>query len=126
MNIGVDIVTEVIDDLISNNIIVNKGKGGKDSFFIVDEPSDSEEINVKNVVDEDISLNALGELIDEKFYAILVNKIESEVKLALNDNLNYNIINKKESNVNDILITSLREEIKFLRDELKSKDEVTK
>ena len=31
---------------------------------------------------------------------------------------------KKESNVNDVLIITLREEIKFLRDELKSKDKI--
>ena len=80
--------------------------------------------------------NALGNLIDDKFYTILVNKIKSEVKLALNDIFNGNTIKevndaiikdgnyKKESNVNDVLIITLREEIKFLRDELKSKDKI--
>ena len=132
-----DSVKKVLDNLISNNIIVDKGKEGKESFFIVNVPSDSENIkNVENVeivanvenVEDDTSLNAIGELIDDKFYSILINRIKSEVKLALDERLNCNIIKEvntnKDSNTNDILITTLKEEIKFLRDELKSKDQV--
>ena len=139
ISIEVDSVKKVLDNLISNNIIVDKGKEGKESFFIVNVPSDSENIkNVENVeivsnvenVEDDTSLNAIGELIDDKFYSILINRIKSEVKLALDERLNCNIIKEvntnKDSNTNDILITTLKEEIKFLRDELKSKDQVIK
>ena len=87
---------------------MDKGKDGEESFFIVNALSDSENIHdVKNVLEDDISLNALGELIDDNFYSILVNRIQSEVKLALDENLNCNIIKevntKKDSNTNDIL-----------------------
>ena len=32
-DIGADIVEKIIDDLISNNMIENKGRNGKESFF---------------------------------------------------------------------------------------------
>ena len=137
-DIEADIVEKVIDDLISNNMIENKGRNGKESFFIVNMPSDNEGLihETNNVFEDDADLNALRNLIDDKFYTILVNKIKSEVKLALNDIFNGNTIKevndaiikdgnyKKESNVNDVLIITLREEIKFLHDELKSKDKI--
>ena len=57
-----------------------------------------------------------------------MNKIKSEVKLALTDCLNSDIIqtanNKNVSYANEVLIATLREEIKFLRNELNSKDKV--
>ena len=81
-----------------------------------------------------MSFNALDEFIDERFYSILINKIKSEVKLALNDTINNETIqnvnhinNKNEMNLKENkrledLITTLKEEIKFLRNEMESKD----
>ena len=107
---GIDIQEEdvltVIDNLLLRNIIVDKGKGKKESFFIVDLPSESDEnINKSSVehessdeninkssVEHESSLNALHEFIDENFYTILMNKIKSEVKAALNDSLNNDAI----------------------------------
>ena len=135
---GIDIQEEdvptVIDNLLLRNIIVDKGKGKKESFFIVDLPSESDEninkssvehessdeninkssvehessdenINKSSVehessdeninkssVEHESSLNALHEFIDESFYTILMNKIKSEVKAALNDSLNNDAI----------------------------------
>ena len=57
-----------------------------------------------------------------------MNKIKGEVKLALNDCLNSDIIqtanNKNVSYANEVLIATLREEITFLHYELNSKDKV--
>ena len=98
-----DEVERVTDNLVLRNIVIDKGKEGKESFFIVDLPSDGEDIsnNIKHGDD------ALQHFIDEKFYSVLVNKIKREIQIALKDARNCDIIqaindsnNNKETNVN--------------------------
>ena len=89
INIGQEDVRKVIENLISRNVNIDKGKQGKESFFVLDLVSEGEEIisDVTNDSEHVANLNALQDFIDEKFYLTLVNKIKSEVKLALNDSL---------------------------------------
>ena len=123
----------VMDDLILRNIVVDKGKG-KESFFVVDSPSVDEEISYISKRDSEHgnTFTALHEFIDEKFYSVLINKIKAEIKLALDDALKSETIhsvnevnnNKNENKCLDELIATLKDEIKFLRNELVSKDKV--
>ena len=98
VNIEVEEVRKIINDLILRNVIIGKGKQGKESFFVVELISEGEQIvnDEKNDSEHVSSFNALHEFIDEKFHTILSNKIKSEVKLALNELINhdktYNII----------------------------------
>ena len=123
-----------MDDLVLRGVITDKGKEGKESFFIIDSPSEVEGRN--NIVNRDSehenSFNALHDFIDEKFYSVLINKIKTEIKLALNDGLSHDTIksikqtnnNKNENKCFDELIATLKDEIKFLRNELNSKDKI--
>ena len=138
IDIEMDEVKKVIDNLIFRNIVIDKGKEGKESFFIVDLPPDGEDIsiNLKHGDDDESSFNALQHFIDEKFHSVLVNKIKTEIQIALKDALNCDIIqaindsnNNKETNVNgnnclNELIAVLKDEIKFLRTELDSKNTI--
>ena len=88
---------KVTDKLIPRNVIKDKGKEGKESLFIVDlSPEDEEIINIAQQVNSgsepESSFNALQEFIDERFYSTLINKIKSEIKLALNESLNHDSI----------------------------------
>ena len=98
------------------------------------EKSDSE--GDKSDWEDDSNFNALYDFIDEKFYSTLVSKIKTEVKLALNEALNVNISHSikqtDNKNVMDFnenkclkeLITTLKEEINLLRNEMDSKDKI--
>ena len=101
--------------------------------------SEGEQIvnDVKNDSEHVSSCHALHEFIDEKFHTILSNKIKSEVKLALNELINHDFIqniqhnnnssngfNLKENKSMDDLISTLKEEIDFLRNEVVSKDKI--
>ena len=130
-----------VDSLISRKVVVDKGKKDKESFFVVEKPPSEvdvdldvevelhENINNETTVREH-DLNALQTFINEKFYSTLVNKIKAEVKLALNDVLNCDIIqavkHTHNKNTNDVLVESMHNEILFLRKELTSKDEIIK
>ena len=106
INIGQEDVRKVIENLISRYVIIDKGKQGKESFFVLDLASEGEEIisDVTSDSEHVSNLNALQDFIDEKFYITFVNKIKSEVKLALNDSRNLDFIqdikhnNRKEMN----------------------------
>ena len=76
---------EVIEHLMLRNIIVDKGREGKESFLVVNLLSESEEKvdDTQSGSEHETSLNDLHEFIDVSFYATLVSKIKSEVKLAL-------------------------------------------
>ena len=47
IDIEMDEVKKVIDNLILRNIVIDKGKEGKESFFIVDLPPDGEDISIQ-------------------------------------------------------------------------------
>ena len=88
---------KVTDNLISRNVTKDKGKEGQESLFIADlSPEDEEIINITQKVNSgsetESSFNALQQFIDERFYSTLINKIESQIKLALNESLNHDSI----------------------------------
>ena len=106
---------------------MDKGKGGKESFFIVDSPSDDEDTcedphEKHHVSEANTNRNDLHDFIEDK--------IKREVKLALDYCLKSDISqtspNKNPTHANELLIATLREEITFLRNELQSKDEIIK
>ena len=75
------------------------------------------------------SLHDVKEFIDNKLYSTLIDRIKrevkNEIKNALNSNqLNADIRNDIVNDNNDSLITSLKSEIDFLRNELLSKDKI--
>ena len=143
INMELEQVGKLIDNLLERNIIVNRGKQG--NFYVVDLLSDNEEISeeisdVKNDSEHASSSNAIQEFIDDKFYATLINKIKLEVTLVLtnaikheciqnikhdnNNNNNNKDNNRTEINIKDELISTLKDEINFLRNEIVSKDKV--
>ena len=63
-----------MDDLILRDVVTDKGKEGKESFIIIDSPSEGE--GRRNIVNcdsehENIS-NAFRDFIDETFYSVLL------------------------------------------------------
>ena len=103
INIEAETVIEIMNDLLLRGVVTDEGKEGKESFFIIDSPSEGEGLN--NIVNRDSkqenSFNALHDFIDEKSYSVLINKIKSEIKLALNDALSYDTIKSiKQANNN--------------------------
>ena len=110
----------------------------------------SNEDNFDDNLMEDININensvisdSLKSYINDKFYETLINKIKSEVKIAVDsefykktvlscnpqlDELNTVSINADNcvnyDNTNDVLLKTLNSEIKFLRDEVSSKDTI--
>ena len=131
-----DDLKELLGNMIEKEMIVNKRKGDNDSFFVNDSNDTNEEEGntiTSNTVDEDI-IN----LIDDSFHDILINKIKSEVKIAVNTELSllkitntlqpFNVREhvQDNKNINKVLLTSLNSEIAFLRKELESKDTIIK
>ena len=126
----------IILGMETQNAVINKGKRNTESFYITQnlyDSTDDSEI-IENIDDDLMGLN----LIDEKFYEVIINNIKAEVKNVLNSdviNVNgteinscdipVNIIKNRQSS-NDLLYKSLQEEICFLRKEIESKDLIIK
>ena len=92
---------------------------------------------VENIIssEHETSFNALHEFIDYSFYSTLIKKIKSEVKLAMHEFVNHDAIQnlkytneKKETSLKDKclpdLITTLKDQVTFLRNEIQSKDKI--
>ena len=96
INMEVEEVRKLTESLVERNVIIDKGKQDKESFYVVDLIAEDEQINneEKNDSEHVSSFNALHEFIEEKFHTILNNKIKSEVKLALNELINNDSIQK--------------------------------
>ena len=75
---------------------MDKGREGKESFLVVNLLSESEEKvdDTQSGSEHETSLNDLHEFIDS-FYATLVSKIKSEVKLALEEFVNHDCTKPK-------------------------------
>ena len=89
----VEKLKEVMEDLMLRNVIVDKGREGKESFLVMDLTSQGDE-KVENIIssEHETSFNALHEFIDDSFYSTLIKKIKSEVKLAMHEFVNYDAI----------------------------------
>ena len=90
---------------------------------------------VENIIssEHETSFNALHEFIDDSFYSTLIKKIKSEVKLAMHEFVNHDAIQKYTNEKNETslkdkclpdLITTLKDQITFLRNEIQSKDKI--
>ena len=124
--------------MVQRNIISDKGKNGKESFYLIDDGS-----TIDNVLDDDDleSVSGIETFINDKFCDVLLNKIKSEIKLTLNERSEFNNpVNRNSDDgselnlendykaiknpTNDLLIEVLKEEIAFLRSELTSKNKI--
>ena len=136
IKMGVEKLKEVMEDLMLRNLIVGKGREGKESSLVVDLTSQGDE-QVENIrsSEHETSFNALHEFIDDSFYSTLIRKIKSEVKLAMHEFVNHDAIQnlkytneKNETSLKDKcladLITTLKDQITFLRNEIQSKDKI--
>ena len=135
-----EIYKPIIEDLLSRNILVNINKnkiGSEESFKIVDSNCEREGVSpeLKDGDDQNQTCDALQDFINDKFHNILIEKINIEVKNALNKTLiaegvsdivkKYELViseNTKENNHLKDIIIILKSDIEFLRNEVKSKD----
>ena len=140
---------QICNEMIQRNIIHKKSRKGKESFYVSDSAKETalnESLTTEYLSTGDqIDLEKLGETeihVNEQFHNNLINLIKQEVKnefKLLNDNVLSDIsantvkLNKHEFNANDskviredniLLIDSLNSEIKFLRNEMASKDRI--
>ena len=82
-NVEMEKLKQIIEDLTEKNIIVNKGKVGKESFDLIQEGTNleiPEEKVTKVASDDGESLHVVTEFIDKEFYPTLINRIKLEVK----------------------------------------------
>ena len=152
IEIDMDDLKIVLNDLIESNIIMKKVYKKEESFYVntkdteilSSDEEDKDDGGHFDLETEGISCENLSNetLINEKFYEFLINKIKSEVKNAVNElipNSSNRTINndhvklaecgidkEHDNNYNKLLINALQSEIKFLRNEILSKNTVIK
>ena len=137
----ISIFKDALTSLIDQNKIINRGKEGKESYFVVEDIN--ADINMNNIfqtedgVMEDLEKIELEKIITDKLIHVIDNRINSEVKNELlklrnesNHFFNNDSLLSMQPNVNDVyqnqLINNLKSEIAFLRKELLSKSEIIK
>ena len=139
-DITIERIKEIVENLIERCIItnINKGKTDMESFKFVGNENletleNSEILEVQREDNE--NLNSLDHFINNKFCETLVNKIQDEVKNAINAtcslkaNSNMNSIkvispeteNEVNSKGNKNIVNVLIDQIEFLKSELKKK-----
>ena len=120
----------ILNSMLEKKVIFNMGKKGKESFNVSTELTNESEENLDLL---DVSTESLEKYINEEFYLTLINRIKSEVKMAVNEHISStnsadqplkNGNNSATNDLNKILIDSLISEIDFLRKELQSKDKL--
>ena len=119
-----------VNNMVERGVLLNKGKGDNESFFISET---NLHLTTEGEENGDDELRNLKSYIDDKLYEVLINKIKTEVKNVVSCEINIlkesnelkviNITEPKEK-VNDVLLNSLNNEISFLRKELESKDAI--
>ena len=123
-NVDLEELEEALLTLTERNLVVNKGKDSKESFCLVNIPADAEEtVHETNTNRDDSNFEALKDFIDDKFYTILVNKIKTEVKIALNESLHKTTVNNSEITDKEI-ISTLKKDIESLRNQIDTKDKI--
>ena len=79
--------------MLEKKMIFNTGKGGKESFSVTTETEENSDIF------ED-STDNLEKYIKDEFYLTLINRIKSEVKIALHEHiLNTNPVSQSYNNI---------------------------
>ena len=144
--LGMEDLKVVIDNMLTNNLIVNIGKEDVESFILNQESLSEyvdDGVNDKTVNEDDDDVKALESFIDDSVKNTLHEKIKTEVKKEfheistlhkpndlLNSDINLTSSNKNQQanrkDYTDELITSLKADIEFLRKELLSKDSIIK
>ena len=126
-------VKKALSNLTERNVLINKGKESKESFWITNETFISESRD-KNELEAETGIDAIKEFIDDNFYATLVDRIKTGVKDAIHnlitsddEGLSNHIVKNQDSMLKEKtglenLITILKKDIDFLRKELQSKD----
>ena len=131
--VEMDDLKNIIADMERRNVIVNKGKDDKESFYVCENNDDIYVRDEKQKQNGDEDLEYSKSYIDNDFYQDIINRIKSEVKNVLSYELNLlkdanglNVIKIPEVKKpdNDVLLKTLNEEISFLRKELQSKDAI--
>ena len=132
-DITIERIKVAVENLIERCVItnINKGKTDMESIKFVGEDNletlENSEILEVNTEDN-ANLNSLEHFINNKFYGTLVNKIQDEVKNAVNANMNsINVVSPETENevnnkCNKNIVNVLIDQIEFLKSELKSKD----
>lgn len=119
-----DILKETIDNMISEGVIFDGGKGDLESFYISDFILPSKENSFADCIDDANSLKHMQKFIDVKFQ----NIIDDRIKNQLNDklfNLNLKHIAIKNDSIyqeRNQLYETMKSEITFLRQLIESKD----
>ena len=144
-----DSVKNILDGMTEKGIIRDNGKEGhNESSDVMEERILNDEENLSddsNCSEKNTISHSLKSYINDKFYETLINKIKYEVKLAVDTEIHKNMLlsrnpepielnavsfnadNKiNHNNSNDSLINALNSEIKFLRNEVSSKDAIIK
>ena len=125
----------VLNNLISRDAVVNKGTDDHDSFYVLEKEISSETDALKIHIESNTEIE---NIVSDKFYDTLTNKIKLEVKTAVDLLIDSNIFSNINSHNNtsctselqavdnEPLITALQSEIEFLRKEISSKDTIIK
>ena len=84
-----DYLVDILKGTIDKNIIVNMGKEGKESFNLITDFN----MDIENAITD--STDNLQKFIHEEFYVTLINRIKSEVQMAINE---HTLLNEKTTN----------------------------
>ena len=143
--ISMDDTKVFINNLVEAGLLLNKPRKEKESFYlnnggentsVLDESFVNSDIDISNQ-----NINSLENFINEQFYATIINRIKSEVSIAVKSEI-------KHSKLNELIVISddelnktkefddkyklmednkiLNAEIKLLRTDLLHKDEIIK
>ena len=128
---------DIMISMEKKNLIINKGRSDLESFYIMQDDLDAsieDNCSIPNGVDipnYSECKQTLENFLDDQFETVLTNKIKDEVKSQMDILVNkLNIANSlsaiknEHSDANDLLIKTLKDEISFLRSQIKSKDEL--
>ena len=74
-----------VNNLVERGVLINKGKGDNESFFISETNLGLATEGEENSNDE---LRNLKSYIDDKLYEVLINKIKTEVKNVVSCEIN--------------------------------------
>ena len=76
-----------LNDMEERGVIINKGKGDTESFFIIETILDAT-TEQKGEENSDDELRNLKTYIDDKLYEVSINKIKTEVKIVVSNEIN--------------------------------------
>ena len=151
IKVQMDSLKTVLNDLVERNVLEMKGDTDRESFYVIDGGDSTETLEeIAEIVDieNNILSTSAENFIQEKFHETLINMINVEVKKALSElsvdelsvkklcKLNTSDIIKthvqesqecvSDNDNGNVLISVLKSEITFLRNEMNSKDEIIK